>query len=86
MTKNKRIILIKQRLEENFSPIKLEVIDDSDKHKGHAGSAGGAGHFTIIIGASYFSGKTRIESHREIYSVLSDLIPHEIHALQIKIV
>ena len=81
-----RITVIKQRLEQNFSPTKLEVIDDSAKHKGHPGSAGGAGHYTIIIAANCFTGKSRISIHREIYNVLNDLIPNEIHALQITIV
>lgn len=85
MNTNERITLIKQRLEQKFTPTKLEVIDDSDKHKGHPGSAGGAGHYTIIITADCFVGKTRINIHREIYDVLNDLIPHEIHALQIKL-
>ncbi|HSW69313.1 MAG TPA: BolA family protein [Gammaproteobacteria bacterium] len=80
-----RIEIIKQRLNQKFSPAKLEVIDDSEKHKGHAGSRGGAGHYTVIIGSAFFSGKSRVEIHREIYDVLNDLIPHEIHALQIKI-
>lgn len=83
---NKRITIIQQRLEEKFSPTRLEVIDDSEKHKGHAGSAGGAGHYTVIIASSRFSGKSRLQAHREIYEVFSDLIPHEIHALQIKLV
>jgi len=78
--------IIQQRLEQAFSPSQLEVIDDSEKHKGHVGSQGGAGHYTVMIGASCFLGKSRVMIHREIYAVLADMIPHEIHALRIQIV
>jgi BolA protein len=80
-----RIQIITERLQQAFSPEKLDVIDDSDKHRGHAGSRDGAGHYTVIITAHCFAGKSRIVVHREIYQVLNDLIPREIHALQIKI-
>lgn len=78
--------LIYDRLQHVFSPIQLEVIDDSEKHKGHAGSQDGAGHFTVIIHAECFNGESRIAVHREIYKVLDDLIPEKIHALRIKVV
>lgn len=81
-----RINIIEQRLQQAFSPVQLEVIDDSHKHKGHAGSRGGAGHYTVIISAKCFQNLTRIEAHRKIYELFADLIPEQIHALQIKIV
>lgn len=83
---NERVDQIRERLRHSFLPTTLDVIDDSEKHKGHAGSAGGAGHYTVIISADCFRGKSRVAIHREIYHVLNDLIPHEIHALQIKMV
>jgi BolA protein len=78
-----RLQLIRERLQKAFFPIQLEVLDDSHKHKGHAGSVGGAGHYTVIIAANCFMEKERVEVHRAIYNVLSDLIPDQIHALQI---
>jgi BolA family transcriptional regulator, general stress-responsive regulator len=81
-----RVELIRQRLQAAFSPQNLEVIDDSEKHKGHAGAAGGAGHYTVIITADCFQDVSRIEAHRKIYSTLDDLIPREVHALVIKII
>lgn len=76
--------VIYQRLQNTFSPSELEVIDDSHKHKGHAGSRNGAGHFTVKIHAECFKNQSRIIVHRQIYEVLADLIPEKIHALQIK--
>lgn len=81
-----RVTLIQDRIQAAFNPRQLEVIDDSHKHIGHAGNAGGAGHYTLIISKEVFSGKSRVAMHREVYAVLNDLIPHEIHALNIKIV
>lgn len=81
-----RTQIIRERLEKKFAPTHLEVIDDSAKHVGHAGSRDGAGHFTVVIQADYFAGKSRVEAHRLIYDALSDLIPKEIHALQIKLI
>lgn len=83
MNKEQRIQVITERLQKKFSPSKLDVQDDSDKHIGHAGSQGGAGHYTVIIQSNYFANFTRVDAHREIYTLLNDLIPHEIHALRI---
>lgn len=80
-----RLNLIRERLQNAFSPSMLEILDDSEKHKGHAGAENGAGHYTVIISAACFKNISRIEAHRKIYAVLDDLIPHEIHALKIKI-
>ena len=85
MKPSERLTVIRQRLEKAFSPSKLEIIDDSDKHVGHAGSQNGAGHYTVIIAAESLKQQTLVNGHREIYNILSDLIPNEIHALQIKI-
>ena len=75
---------IQTRLQAAFLPARLEVIDDSHKHVGHAGSKGGAGHFTVKIQSARFAGLSRVEIHRQIYQVLADLIPEKIHALCIR--
>lgn len=85
MDKHERVKVITERLTSSFSPAKLEVQDDSDQHIGHAGSQGGAGHYTVLIHAEAFRGKPLIAAHREIYAALNDLIPDEIHALRIKL-
>ncbi len=85
MQPHERIELMKLRLQNTFSPTQLDIIDDSEKHRGHAGSRDGAGHYTVIIKADSLQHKSRIEVHREIYQALADMIPTEIHALQIKV-
>lgn len=86
MKADEKLALIKKRLQEAFVPTYLEVTDDSDQHVGHAGHGGGGRHFGIIISADIFANKNRVESHRIIYSLFKDLMPHEIHALKIKII
>ncbi len=79
-----RIEKMKGLLEENFSPIHLEIIDDSHHHIGHAGAKNGAGHFTVKICSEAFSGKTLIQRHRMVYSVLDSMMHSDIHALSIE--
>lgn len=81
-----RIEKIQQLLIEQFAPTHLEIIDNSDKHRGHAGAANGAGHFAIVIASAVFANKPPLVCHRLIYAALTDLIPTEIHALEIKLI
>lgn len=80
-----KIEIIKQRLTEAFAPTHLEVIDESDQHIGHAGHQGGGRHFAVVIAADKLNGLSRVAAHRLIYSQFEDLMPHEIHALRVKV-
>ena len=85
MKTEERIAILESRLKDAFSPSRLEIIDDSWRHKGHEGAKEGAGHYTVTIIAEALSNKSRVEAHREIYNLFPDLIPRDVHALQIKI-
>ena len=78
-----RVALIRDRLTTEFSPVSLEIEDDSHKHAGHA-SAKGGGHFNVAIVAEAFAGKSLIQRHRMVYAALGDAMESEIHALSIK--
>ena len=86
MNTENRAAIIKTRLQQAFAPTYLEVIDESDKHIGHAGHQGGGRHFAIIISAAKLENSSRIEAHRKIYALFEDMIPAKIHALKIKII
>jgi BolA protein len=86
MNGGEKLALIQARLTAAFQPSQLIVTDDSDQHAGHAGHGGGGRHFSVTISAKYFTDKNRVEAHRAIYAQFQDLIPHEIHALKIKII
>lgn len=72
------------KLNQDLTPVSLEVVDDSHKHIGHAGHNGkGESHFRVHVVSSAFEGKSRVVRHQMVYEILKDLIP-PIHALQIK--
>lgn len=68
-----------------FSPESLEIIDDSDKHAGHASAPkAGESHFTIKIIAPAFAKAGSIASHRMVMTVLKDELAGPVHALSIR--
>jgi BolA protein len=76
---------IDQRLRAALAPTRLNVINDSDKHRGHAGHDGsGESHFTVEIEAPAFAGKSRLERQRAVNAALADLLRERIHALAIR--
>jgi BolA protein len=76
--------LITKKLTEAFGPQSLEVVDESFKHEGHAGSRpGGQTHYRVYIVSEAFKGKTRIERHRMINATLAGELAGGVHALAI---
>jgi BolA family transcriptional regulator, general stress-responsive regulator len=74
------------KLSAKFAPTILEVIDESARHQGHAGSRPeGETHFRIRIVADSLSGKSRVEQHRAIMETLADELQDRIHALAIEV-
>ena len=74
---------MRRRLE-ILSPTAIELVDDSEKHRGHGGyNPEGESHFTLRIESGAFSGKSRVERQRLVYSALGDLMKERVHALSI---
>ncbi len=79
------ITAIRQKLTDALQPTRLEVVDDSDKHAGHAGAReGGESHFTVTIEAPAFAGQSRVARQRAVNAALADLLAGPVHALSIK--
>jgi len=76
--------LIKSRLEVAFHPELLKVVDESERHHGHLAHEQGAKHFAIEIKSAVFVGLSRVDIHRKIYALFTDVMPHPLHALKIK--
>lgn len=77
---------IRQRLEQAFAPDRLEVTDESERHRGHAGwREGGETHFRVAIAAPSFAGLSRIERHRAVHRALGPELVARIHALALTI-
>ena len=75
---------IKEKLTQAFAPEALDVVNDSHRHAGHAGSPGtGESHFSIKVVSDAFAGKSRLERHRMVNAVLAEELAGKIHALAI---
>lgn len=74
------------KLTEQFSPLSLEVIDESNKHRGHAGwREGGETHFRVRIATRNLDGLSRVAQHRAIFQVLDQELKDRVHALNIEV-
>jgi BolA protein len=74
-----------RRLNSALTPSRVELIDDSEQHRGHGGyNPAGESHFTLRIESPAFAGKNRVERQRMIYAALGDLMRERVHALSIR--
>jgi BolA family transcriptional regulator, general stress-responsive regulator len=76
-----------QALSQALSPTRLEVLDESHAHAGHAGADGtGRGtHFRVRIASPALAGKSRVAQHRLVYDSLRIFIARGLHALAIEV-
>jgi BolA family transcriptional regulator, general stress-responsive regulator len=74
-----------RRLNSSLNPTRIELIDDSEQHRGHGGyNPEGESHFTLRIESAAFGGKNRVLRQRMIYAALGDLMESRVHALSIR--
>ena len=74
-----------RRLNSALSPSRIELVDDSEQHRGHGGyNPEGESHFSLSIESPAFAGKSRVERQRMIYAALGDLMRERVHALSIR--
>jgi len=67
-----------------LAPSRLELLDQSAQHAGHAGAApGGNTHWKLTIVSDKFAGKPAVARHRMVYQALGELMQQPIHALEI---
>jgi BolA protein len=77
---------IHAKLTEKFSPLHLEVIDESERHHGHAGwREGGETHYRVRIATRDFDGLSRVAQHRAIMTALDAELKSKVHALAIEV-
>lgn len=68
-----------------FAPTRLEIINDSARHHGHAGDDGsGESHFTVVIEAAAFASLNRLARQRAVIAALGDIVGERVHAVAIK--
>ncbi|HKU48087.1 MAG TPA: BolA family protein [Burkholderiales bacterium] len=67
-----------------LEPVQLELEDQSEQHRGHAGyQPGGNTHWRLTIVSPRFTGKPVVARHRMVYEALGSLMQNPIHALAI---
>ena len=75
---------MRRRLEA-LKPTKIELVDDSETHRGHGGyNPAGESHFSLLIESPLFSGKSLLERQRIVYAALGELVGNRVHALTIR--
>ena len=75
---------LQQKLLDALQPETLKLVDESARHRGHAGyQPGGNSHFRLRIVADAFMGQTRLARHRTIHTLLAEELRTQIHALAI---
>jgi BolA family transcriptional regulator, general stress-responsive regulator len=73
---------IRRKLEGALAPERLDIVDESDRHAGHAGARPeGETHFRVEIVSAAFDGKSRIDRQRLVYGVLAEELKERVHAL-----
>lgn len=79
---------IRSKLAAGLAPVRLEIIDDSQRHHGHAGAAAdgeGETHFNVAVESAAFTGKSRVERQRLVHGLLADELRERVHALSLKL-
>lgn len=68
-----------------LEPTRVELVDDSEKHRGHGGyNPAGESHFSLAIESPLFEGKSRVERQRMVHAALGELVGERVHALSIR--
>ncbi len=76
---------LRETLNQRFSPDKLEITDDSDRHAGHAHAhPDGESHFSITIVSPAFQCLSRVQRQRSVYAALAEELAGPVHALSVK--
>jgi len=79
-----RVRQLEATLRRGLYPIHLAVEDESARHAGHAGAAGGGGHFRVVIVSAAFRGQNQLARQRAVYELLGDAMRTTIHALALR--
>ena len=73
---------MRAKLTARFAPLRLDIVDDSHRHAGHAGARpGGETHFAVVLVSAAFSGMGRVARQRLVYETLADELAGGVHAL-----
>jgi BolA protein len=81
-TETRMADLLRAKLAAAFHPERLEVIDESEAHRGHGGwREGGETHFRVVMRAASLAGLTRVERSRAVHKAVAAELAAGVHAL-----
>jgi BolA family transcriptional regulator, general stress-responsive regulator len=80
-----RLESLRTRIDAALAPGRLEIIDESHQHVGHAGARDGRGHFRVRLWSERFAGLRPLACHRLVYDAVGELMNTDIHALAIEV-
>ena len=73
---------IHDKLTVAFQPLSLEIIDESEQHRGHGGwREGGETHFRVVMVAAALDGLNRVAQQRAVYGALKEELAGGVHAM-----
>ncbi|HYD29546.1 MAG TPA: BolA family protein [Azospirillaceae bacterium] len=76
---------IRDKLTMALQPARLDVVDQSHRHAGHAGShPDGETHFQVTVVSAAFEGRSRVARQRLVYDLLADELRERVHALSLQ--
>jgi BolA protein len=77
-------VAIQEKLTSALSPIRLELVDDSARHSGHAGAGtAGESHFNLLVESNAFVGMGAVARQRLVMRILAEELAGPVHALSI---
>jgi BolA family transcriptional regulator, general stress-responsive regulator len=72
-------------LERALHPTRLEITDDSERHRGHGGwREGGESHFRVVVVSERFHGLSRVDRQRLVHEAVAELLRERVHALSVR--
>lgn len=77
---------IETKLRAAFAPERLEVLDESEQHRGHGGwREGGETHFRVRMVSAVFVGQSRVAMQRAVNQCLAKELEEQVHALAMEL-
>ena len=70
---------IHDKLVDRFSPVALEVVDESHNHAGHRSET----HFKVVVVSAAFDSRSLVDRHRAVNETLAVELGSGVHALSI---
>ena len=73
---------IRDKLDEAFAPVRLDIIDESEAHRGHGGyREGGGTHMRVVLRSAAFDDQSRVARSRAVHRALAEELGGRLHAL-----